>query len=45
MLLVDKLNNYKEKGNKYAEGQIKEIQDIYKQDDQELKKLIVINKK
>jgi len=45
MLLVDKLDNYKGKGNKYAEGQIKEIQDVYKQDDQELKKPIVINKK
>ena len=29
-LLVNKLDNCKEKGNKYAEGQIKEIQDIYK---------------
>ena len=40
MLLVDKLDNYKGKGNKYTEGQIKEIQDVYKQDDQELKKPI-----
>ena len=30
MLLVDKLNNCKEKGNEYTEGQVKEIQDVYK---------------
>ena len=40
MLLVDKLDNYKGKENKYTKGQIKEIQDVYKQDDQELKKPI-----
>ena len=33
MLLVDKLNNYKGKRKAYAEEQIKEIQDAYKQDD------------
>ena len=44
-LLVDKLDNYKEKWNEYAEGQIKEIQDAYKQDNQELKKPMVNNKK
>jgi len=32
-LLADKLGNYKEKGNNYAEEYIKEIQDTYKQED------------
>jgi len=31
-LLVNKLDNYKGKGKKYAKEQIKEIQDAYKQD-------------
>ena len=43
-LLVDKLDSCKGKGNKYTEGQIKEIQDTYKQDDQELKKPMMNNK-
>ena len=47
MLLVDKLYNCKEKekGKEYTKGQIKEIQDTYKQDNLELKKPIVNNKK
>jgi len=36
-LLVDKLDNCKEKENKYAKGHIKEIQDTYKQEDIEIK--------
>ena len=32
-LLADKLDNYKEKGNKYTDRHIKEIQDTYKQED------------
>ena len=36
-LLVDKLDNYKEKGNKYAKEYIKEIQDTYKQEDMVVK--------
>jgi len=34
-LLADELDNCKEKGNKYVEGYIKEIQDTYKQEDEE----------
>ena len=37
-LLVDEFDNCKEKGNEYAEGNIKEIQDTYKQEDIEMKK-------
>ena len=36
-LLVDELDNCKEKENKYAKGHIKEIQDTYKQEDIEIK--------
>ena len=43
-LLVNKLDNCKEQGNKYTEGHIREIQDTYKQDDQEMKKPIANNK-
>ena len=43
-LLVDELDNCKEQGNKYTEGHIREIQDTYKQDDQEMKKPIANNK-
>ena len=32
-MLVDKLDSYKGKKNKYAEEHIKEIQDVYKQED------------
>ena len=32
-LLVDKLDKYKGKGNNYTEEHIKEIQDVYKQED------------
>ena len=32
-LLVDKLDKYKGKGNNYTEEYIKEIQDVYKQED------------
>jgi len=32
-LLANELDNCKGKGNKYAEGHIKEIQDAYKQKD------------
>jgi len=35
--LVDELDDYKGKENKYAERHIKEIQDIYKQKDIEIK--------
>ena len=37
-LLVYEFNNCKEKENEYAEGNIKEIQDTYKQEDIEMKK-------
>ena len=36
-LLVDKLDNYKGKENKYAKEYIKEIQDTYKQEDMVVK--------
>ena len=36
-MLVNKLDNCKEKGNNYVKGHIKEIQDIYKQEDIEMK--------
>jgi len=36
-LLVDELDNCKEKGNKYTEEYIKEIQDAYKQENIEIK--------
>ena len=38
VLLVDELDSCKEKGNEYVEAQIKKIQDMYKQDDLEIKK-------
>jgi len=38
-LLVDELDNYKEKEKGYTEGYIKEIQDTYKQEDIEMEKL------
>jgi len=44
-LLVDKLDNYKGKGNKYAKEYIKEIQDTYKQEDMVVKMPQNINKK
>ena len=37
LMLVNKLDNCKEKGNNYVKGYIKEIQDIYKQEDIEMK--------
>ena len=37
LMLVNKLDNYKEKGNNYVKGYIKEIQDVYKQEDIEMK--------
>jgi len=43
-LLVNKLDNCKGKENKYADGHIKKIQDVYKQDNLEIRKLIVDNK-
>ena len=43
-LLVNELDNCKGKENKYAEEYVKEIQDTYKQDDQEIEKH-TINKK
>ena len=43
-LLVDELDNYKGKENKYAEAYIKEIQDAYKWDDLEMKILQIIDK-
>ena len=36
-MLVDKLDNCKEKENEYTEGYIKKIQDAYKQEDIEVK--------
>ena len=35
-LLVNELDNCKEKGNEYTKGHIKEIQDIYKQENIEI---------
>jgi len=43
-LLVNKLDNCKGKENKYADRHIKKIQDVYKQDNLEMKKLMVDNK-
>ena len=43
-LLIDELDSCKRKENKYADEYIKEIQDIYKQDNLEIKKIIVDNK-
>ena len=43
-LLVDELDNCKGKGNKYAEEHIKEIQDVYKQDNQEIEKSTINNR-
>jgi len=36
-LLVDELDNCKEKENEYAEGNIKKIHNVYKQEDIEMK--------
>ena len=44
ILLADKLDSYRGKGNMHADEHIKEIQDTYKQEDQEMKKLVVNNK-
>jgi len=44
MLLANELDSYRGKGNMYADEHIQEIQDIYKQEDQEIKKLVVNNK-
>ena len=41
---MDELDNCNEQGNKYTKGHIREIQDTYKQDDQEMKKPIANNK-
>ena len=41
---MDKLNSCKGKENEYNNRHIKEIQDVYKQDNLEMKKLIVDNK-
>ena len=43
-LLADKLDKCKGKGNTYAEEHIKEIQNIYKQEDPRVKQLIIVNK-
>ena len=43
-LLVDKLDNCKGKGNKYAEEHIKEIQNTYKQEDIVIKTSQTIDK-
>ena len=43
-LLVDELDNYKGKENKYVEAHIKKIQDTYKWDDLEMKTLQIIDK-
>ena len=44
MLLVDKLDSCKGKGNTYTKKNIKEIQDTYKQNNIEMEKLRVDNK-
>ena len=43
ILLVDELDNCKGKKNMYINEHIKEIQDIYKQEDQEMKKPVMNN--
>ena len=43
-LLADELDNCKGKENKYAEIYIKEIQETYRQDNVELKKLVADGK-
>lgn len=43
-LLVDELDNYKGKENKYVEVHIKKIQDTYKWDDLGMKTLQIIDK-
>ena len=45
VLLVDGLDNCKGKGNKYTKEHIKEIQEVYKQDNFKLKKLITKDKR
>ena len=42
--MANKLDRCKEKGNAYAKEHIKEIQDIYKQEDQRVEQLIIANK-
>ena len=43
-LLVDKLDKYKEKENAYTKKHIKETQNIYKQEDQKVEQLIIVDK-
>ena len=43
-LLVDKLDKCKGKGKAYAKEHIKEIQDIYKQEDQRVKQPMTVDK-
>ena len=43
-MLVNELDNCKEKGNKYAEEYIKEIQDVYRQEDIVMKTSQTIDK-
>ena len=42
-MLVDKLDSCKERENEYTKRHIKEIQDIYKQDDFDMKIPIINN--
>ena len=42
--LINELDRYKEKGNFYTEKYIKEIQDIYKQEDQRVKQPVTFDK-
>ena len=43
-LLANKLDRCKGKGNAYAEEHIKEIQNIYKQENQKVEQLMIVNK-
>ena len=44
MLLADELDNCKGKGNTYANKHIKEIQNIYKQENQKIEQSMIVNK-
>ena len=43
-LLANELDKYKGRGNAYAKEYIKEIQDTYKQEDQRVEQLIIVDK-
>ena len=44
ILIVDELNNCREKENEYTEAHIQEIQETYKQNDFKLKRLTTKDK-